>query len=154
MAILLLNNNKICFKSLGLRLFVLFCCTSTSNLFCQESPEKVNEVFKAYNSMNYKQDSIQRYLDELDDKMTNVTYREALLVQSGGSGLASVLISLGTNIGSISLLAQGETQASTIVSIAGQTLSTILLARAFILLSKAGNELADERLKKQGLLVE
>ena len=149
------NNNQTFIKmNKTLHFLIMAFLLATSNLFCQESPEKVNEVFKAYNSMNYKQDSIQRHLDELDDKMTNVTYREALLVQSGGSGLVSVLISLGTNIGSISLLAQGETQASTIVSIAGQTLSTILLARAFILLSKAGNELADERLEKEGLLVE
>ena len=111
-------------------------------------------MFKAYNSFYTKQDFIQRYQDELEDKMRSVSYRESLLVQSGGSGLASVLISLGTNIGSISLLAQGETQASPIVSITGLTLSTILPARAFILLSKAGNELADERLKKHGFLVE
>jgi hypothetical protein len=117
----------------------------------QESPERINEVFKAYEMVNRKQDSIDSFNFEREERAIEATYRERLLIQSGNSGLASILISLGTNLGSLTLLAQGETQAASFVSIGGQALSAILLGRAFYLLTKAGNELADERMKLEGL---
>ena len=100
-----------------------------------------------------KQDSIQSYNDRLLDKVSMATYREELISSSGKSGLASVLVSLGAGIGSLALAVQGETSASYVLSVAGQTVSAILLARAFILLSKAGEELADERLAREGIPV-
>jgi hypothetical protein len=129
---------------------LFFCCLANLAL-CQESPEKINEVFKAYNSANRVQDSLDSYNFQKEELAFRTTFRERLISQSGNSGLASVLVSLGTGIGSVALLAQGETQASYVVSIAGQTLSTILLARAFILLTKAGNELAEDRLVREGI---
>jgi hypothetical protein len=103
--------------------------------------------------VNLKQDSIQSYNDWLADKVSMVTYREELISSSGKSGLASVLVSLGTSIGSLALAVQGETSASYVLSVAGQTVSAILLARSFVLLSKAGEELANERLEKESIPV-
>jgi hypothetical protein len=103
--------------------------------------------------VNLKQDSIQSYNDRLADKVSMVTYREELISSSGKSGLASVLVSLGTSIGSLALAVQGETSASYVLSVAGQTVSAILLARSFVLLSKAGEELANERLEKESIPV-
>ena len=125
----------------------------SSFLFAQESPERINEVFRAYSMATSKQDSIQSYNDRLVDIVSMATYREELISSSGKSGLASVLVSLGTGIGSLALAVQGETSASYVLSVAGQTVSAILLARAFILLSKAGEELADERLAREGIPV-
>lgn len=130
--------------------FILLGCTF---LFAQESPERINEVFRAYSMVNLKQDSIQSYNDRLADKVSMVTYREELISSSGKSGLASVLVSLGTSIGSLALAVQGETSASYVLSVAGQTVSAILLARSFVLLSKAGEELANERLEKESIPV-
>jgi hypothetical protein len=131
--------------------FILLVCSSF--LFAQESPERINEVFRAYSMVNLKQDSIQSNNDRLADKVSMVTYREELISSSGKSGLASVLVSLGTSIGSLALAVQGETSASYVLSVAGQTVSAILLARSFVLLSKAGEELANERLEKESIPV-
>jgi hypothetical protein len=129
-------------------LFLLYSLTARA----QESPERINEIFKAYSAVYGQQDSILVYNDLLAEKVNTALFRERLLISSGKSGLASVLISLGTSIGSLTLAVQGETNASYAVSLVGQALSTVLLCRAFILLSKAGEELANERLLKEGIL--
>ena len=144
---------KINWLKMNSKYFILLFFLSGTALRAQESPERINEVFRAYSMATSKQDSIQSYNDRLSDKVSMATYREELISSSGKNGLASVLVSLGTGIGSLALAVQGETSASYVLSVAGQTVSAILLARAFILLSKAGEELADERLAREGIPV-
>lgn len=132
------------------RLFVVLVILGVVPLFGQESQEKIDQVWKAYQQSQRNWDSTIIYDQRMLSEADSIVFRESLIMKSGASGIAAIVVSLGTTLGASLLNYQGNSEAAVVVSIVGSTISTALYIRSYTLLSRAGKELARERLLKLG----